>query len=139
MKSGVSGAASGALKYLPVEVTVDEATGDRVYLDENGRRIRTTDMREETIGAVPRRTTPDNVTKPAKAPRGGAARATKPAVPGTRSGTGRVTEQDVLDFIGAMCRAKGKPMPKVITRTMKDAAKAVLKERIAQARKHLGE
>lgn len=143
VRPAVSGSASGTLKMLPAEVLVDSA-GNRVYLDEDGKRIRTLDMGEEPVGAVCRRAAPDGPAKTTKRGRsvetnGANGASPKPTrIPGTATGSSRITESDVIGFLSAMYRQAGKPVPKKFTAGQLADAKVVLKARMAQARKILG-
>ena len=139
-RPAVSGGKSGVLKNLPDTVLVDTATGQRVYLDDEGRRIRTCDMGEGAIPAVPASARPDTGTRSTKRSASVARRdvsGAKPkrvSVPGTASGTGRITDEDVIAFIRAMCRANKKPEPKVFTKAMLRDGKVVLQQRRKQAK-----
>jgi hypothetical protein len=103
----VNGNPTGTLKMLPASVRVD-ARGNRAYLDENGRRIRTTDMGEAPIAAVPRKPDPSTTPKTTKRGRGVKTRAANGrsgGVPGAADGS-RITDADVVSYIRAMVRVK---------------------------------
>ena len=131
----ISGGATGTLKYLASKVRVDSA-GNKVYLDEAGRRIRTTDMGETPGAAVPRAATPDRSAKTRK--RGGSVagrpvKSAKPTVPGGTGTGGRITDDDVKNYIRALARTKGYPEPTVFTHTMIRDGREALKLRRKQA------
>lgn len=128
MRSGVSGTASGTLKYLPASIRVD-STGTRVYLDEDGRRIRTTDQGEAWVGAVPRGPSPVTTTNPRKGGGSVKSRAANgaSAVPGATGSGGRITDDDIKSFIRALARKHGRPEPDVFTMHMMRDGREALK------------
>jgi hypothetical protein len=131
----ISGNPTGTLRYLPASVRLD-STGNRVYLDEAGRRIRTTDMDEETIGAVPAKPTPARRTKTTKRGRGVDARAPKPrtsAASVARETFGPITDDAVRDFIRAKARLAGAAEPTVFPLHMMQAGREALKVARKQA------
>jgi hypothetical protein len=142
-RPAVSGQPTGQLRNLPAKTLV-ASSGERVYLDEAGRRIRTTDMHEEPIRPLPANATPDTGGRPAKRPASGTARAAKPApatrptAPGTASGNGRITDADVRDYLRALYRKAGKPVPASFSRQHMFDGRLALKAAIEKARKALG-
>jgi hypothetical protein len=132
----ISGSPTGTLRQLPAKTLVDNA-GNRVYLDENGRRIRTTDMGEDHGIAVPRGIAPSNVTKPSKGSRNVAARApkrAKPMVPGGTGVAGRITDADVETFIHAVAKKRGQTVTVITPNMMRDGREAlkILRKKAAQ-------
>ncbi len=128
MKSGVSGSATGTLKQLPSSVRLD-TQGRKVYLDENCRRIRTTDMHENPIGAVPARPAPSTTTRTRKRGANVAARPTKsakPTVPGGTGTGGRITDRDVQAYVQAAAAKRGQTVT-VFTPAMMQAGREALK------------
>jgi hypothetical protein len=125
----ISGNPTGTLRMLASSVRLD-AAGNKVYLDEAGRRIRTTDMGEVAGAAVPRQPDAARTTrKPRKGrtvnPRG--ANGGTPRVPGTTSG-GAITDSDVVSYIRAMVKVKtGRTDDFVITDNMMRDGREALK------------
>lgn len=127
VRPAISGSPTGALKYLAASVRLDSA-GGRVYLDSDGRRIRTTDIGEENIGAVPGKPTPKRT--PGNAKRGGSvnARAAKPRAPRVPGGTGpggRITDDDVRSYVIALGKSKGVIIDIVTSNMMRDGREAL--------------
>lgn len=128
----VNGNPTGTLRMLPSEVRLD-SSGRKVYLDENGRAIRTLDMGEAPVVAVPRNASPDTDTVPRKKGRnvkrtGRTGQSSAPVrVPGTATGT-KITDQDVVTYIRAMVKVKtGRTEEFVITPTMMRDGREALK------------
>jgi hypothetical protein len=126
MKSGVSGADNAATRLLPKK-TVHTPAG-RVYLDEAGQVIRTTDMGDSPVIARPRIADPSTTTKPSKGRRSVSARAPKRAVPQTPGGTGpsgRITDADVEAFVRAVAEMHGRTVSIVTPNMLRDGREAL--------------
>lgn len=142
IKPGVSGSHNSATR----QVVVDQVAPG-IYTDpRTGHVIRTCEMGDAPIPGV-RRTSPSATTKTRKGAanvRHGAAKpATKPAtpfdyrlpsgqvilVPGGQSG--RFSADEIAGAIRSICEKRKAPVPAVITREMKMAARAMLKQRRA--------
>lgn len=138
MKSGVSGADNASTRLLPKKVLVD-STGKRVYLDETGAVIRTTDMGDSPVIARPRSADPSTTTKPRKGRRSVSARTPKRPAPQTPGGTGpngRITDEDVVAYVRAVAEMHGRSVT-VITPTMIRDGREALKSLRRQAEKVL--
>lgn len=127
--AGVAGGATGNLRYLASTVRLDSA-GHKVYLDEAGRRIRTTAMGETAGAAVPRAAHPDRPAKTRKRGANVAARpvkSSKPNIPGGSGPAGRITDDDIKNYINALAARSGYPAPTVYTATMMRDGREALK------------
>lgn len=127
IKSGISPNPTGQLRLLPSSVRLDK-TGRKVYLDEAGRRIRTTDMGEEAGAAVPRCATPSTTRRGGKrsgsvAPR--PVKSSKPTVPGGTGPGGRITDDDIRSFVIAMGRKFGHEITVITPAMMRDGREAL--------------
>lgn len=136
----VNGNPTGTLKLLPAEVRLDKS-GNKVYLDEAGRRIRTTDMGEASGAAVPRK--PDATRTPKTQKRGRSVksdgRTGGPRVPGTATG-GRITDADVIAHIRAVVKVKtGRTDEFVITPNMMRDGRESLRNMRKQAERAMRE
>jgi len=126
MKSGVSGADNASTRLLPKK-TVDTAAG-RVYLDEDGRVIRTTAMGDSPVIARPPNSGADNAPKPVKKERSVSARASKRAAPDVPGGTGpngRISDSDVETYVRAVAKAHGREVTVVTRQMMMDGREAL--------------
>lgn len=138
MQSGVSGSDTASTRLLPKRVLVD-STGNHVYLDEEGRVIRTTDMGDSPVIARPRIADPSTTTKPRKGRRSVSARTPKRAAPQTPGGTGpngRITDADVEAFVRAVAEKHGRTVGIVTPNMIRDGREA-LKSLRKQAEKVL--
>ncbi len=134
-RPAISGAPTGALKYLPASVRVD-SSGDRVYIDQDGRRIRTTDIGEGTIGAVPRKPAPVRTPGNGKRGRGvdgGPRKPRAPRVPGATGANGRITDDDVRSYVIALGKSRGVIIDLVTPNMMRDGREALKLLRIQAA------
>lgn len=129
MRSGISGTPSGTLALLATEIRVDSESGDRVYLDADGRRIRTTAMGERHGIAVPRSAGTDIPAQTQKEGRRVSARAPKSTtrpVPGGTGDAGRITDADVESYIRALARIKlGRELDIITPTMMRDGREAL--------------
>lgn len=133
VRPGISGSHTVETRRADVVPAVD-THGRKVYRDaESGRVIRTCDMAEAPIPSV-KTATPTPAPKPQKE-RAMTRTPGRSTVPGATGPGGRITRSDCEALIRAMAATKGQAAPKVITKPMLAAAKAVLRDRINQARK----
>lgn len=125
--SGVNGNPTGQLKLLASSV-VDSAAG-RVYLDDEGRVIRTTAMGEAPVIARPPKSGTVNAPRSPKGARSVKPRAPKrpvPSVPGGTGEHGRITDEDVRAYVKAVAGLRGVELT-VVTAAQMQAGREALK------------
>ena len=136
-KHGVSGGATGSLKYLASKVV--ETGLDRVYLDESGRVIRTTDMGERPVIARPKNaggSVPPKTQKRGRNVSPNPRKSARPTTPGGTGPAGRITDADVEAFVRAVAKKHGQTIT-VITPSMMRDGREMLKNARRLAEKAL--
>lgn len=138
MKSGVSGSPNAETRDGDYRVRVarkGQHAGRKVYTDEQGRVVRTTDMGEEplplSVVSAPTKPVKERAVRPARA-----SKSAKPTVPGGTGSNGSITRDDIEAFIRAVAASRGQTVT-VFTENMIRDGREALKIRRKQAQQHM--